>query len=255
MGRLDRTIRVAVWALVMGWPAVACGWGRIGHDAVAYIAECNLSPKAQRIAEKYLGHSIVYFSSWMDDYRPLARLRAYDILAYGAGRRAYVLYGRGAQLPGRCRLRTGERHRAVEELRIRLDDSTVAANLRYVIHLVGDMHCPAHVDYPGVELWYDVSFNGKSAATIAYGIRESSRRAGNGIMSSGSSSWTVVRDGRNARSWPARRATGFTRRRSSAATFMRWLLQGASSGAILSMPLLPVSNVRFSGPDIVWPKC
>ena len=91
MGRLDRTIRVAVWVLAMGWPTVACGWGRIGHDAVAYIAECNLSPKAQRIAEKYLGHSI-------------------------AGRRAYVLYGRGAQLPGRCRLRTGERHRAVEEL-------------------------------------------------------------------------------------------------------------------------------------------
>ena len=40
MGRLDRTIRVAVWVLAMGWPTVACGWGRIGHDAVAYIAEC-----------------------------------------------------------------------------------------------------------------------------------------------------------------------------------------------------------------------
>ena len=118
MGRLDRTIRVAVWVLAMGGPTVACGWGRIGHDAVAYIAECNLSPKAQRIAEKYLGHSIVYFSSWMGGGQvpPLARLRAYDLLAYGAGRRAYVLYGRGAQLPGRCRLRTGERHRAVEEL-------------------------------------------------------------------------------------------------------------------------------------------
>lgn len=116
MGRLDRTIRVAVWALVMGWPAVACGWGRIGHDAVAYIAECNLSPKAQRIAGK-VSRTFDRILFLMDGrLPPLARLRAYDLLAYGAGRRAYVLYGRGAQLPGRCRLRTGERHRAVEEL-------------------------------------------------------------------------------------------------------------------------------------------
>ena len=38
MGRLDRTIRVAVWVLAMGGPTVECGWGSIGHDAVAYIA-------------------------------------------------------------------------------------------------------------------------------------------------------------------------------------------------------------------------
>ena len=60
-----------------------------------------------------------------------------------------------------------------------LDDSTVAANLRYVIHLVGDMHCPAHVDYPGVELWYDVSFNGKKRSYHSVwdsGIIEASRK-------------------------------------------------------------------------------
>ena len=46
------------------------GWGREGHDAVAYIAECNLNKKAKKIIESYLdGHSIVYYSSWMDDYR------------------------------------------------------------------------------------------------------------------------------------------------------------------------------------------
>lgn len=254
MGRLDRTIRVAVWVLAMGWPTVACGWGRIGHDAVAYIAECNLSPKAQRIAEKYLGHSIVYFSSWMDDYRrsPGYEHTTYWHMAPVDERMYYTDEVRSSRGDAVCELEN-----AIGLLKNyrQLDDSTVAANLRYVIHLVGDMHCPAHVDYPGVELWYDVSFNGKKRSYHTYGIRESSRRAGNGIMSSGSSSWTVVRDGRNARSWPARRATGSTRRRSSAATFMRWLLRGASSGAILSMPLLPVSNVRFSGPDIVWPKC
>ncbi|MGL4293890.1 MAG: S1/P1 nuclease, partial [Bacteroidales bacterium] len=45
------------------------GWGRKGHDAIAYIAECNLTPQAQETIEKYLGHSIVYDASWMDRYR------------------------------------------------------------------------------------------------------------------------------------------------------------------------------------------
>ena len=139
MGRLDRTIRVAVWALVMGWPAVACGWGRIGHDAVAYIAECNLSPKAQRIAEKYLGHSIVYFSSWMDDYRrsPGYEHTTYWHMAPVDERMYYTDEVRSSRGDAVCELEN-----AIGLLKNyrQLDDSTVAANLRYVIHLVGDMH-------------------------------------------------------------------------------------------------------------------
>ena len=38
----------------------AFGWGRMGHDAVAYIAECNLTPKAlKRITEILDGRSLV----------------------------------------------------------------------------------------------------------------------------------------------------------------------------------------------------
>lgn len=44
--------------------------GKIGHDAIAYIAECNLTPKAKKNIEKYLGgRSIVYYASWMDQVR------------------------------------------------------------------------------------------------------------------------------------------------------------------------------------------
>ena len=35
----------------------AFGWGKMGHDAIAYIAECNLTPKAKKTIEKILGHS------------------------------------------------------------------------------------------------------------------------------------------------------------------------------------------------------
>ena len=50
--------------------ANAWSFGRVGHDAVAYIAECNLTPTAKATVEKYLdGKSIVYYASWMDNIR------------------------------------------------------------------------------------------------------------------------------------------------------------------------------------------
>lgn len=145
---------------------------------MAYIAECNLSPKAQRIAEKYLGHSIVYFSSWMDDYRrsPGYEHTTYWHMAPVDERMYYTDEVRSSRGDAVCELEN-----AIGLLKNyrQLDDSTVAANLRYVIHLVGDMHCPAHVDYPGVELWYDVSFNGKKRSYHSVwdsGIIEASRK-------------------------------------------------------------------------------
>ena len=40
------------------------GWGREGHETIAKIAERNLTKKAKKRIEKYLGgHSIVYFAT------------------------------------------------------------------------------------------------------------------------------------------------------------------------------------------------
>ena len=40
------------------------GWGQKGHDIVAYIAECNLTPKAYRNVVAVLeGHSPVYYAN------------------------------------------------------------------------------------------------------------------------------------------------------------------------------------------------
>ena len=87
--------------MLLCYCGTAFGWGKSGHDAIAYIAECNLTPKARKNIEKYLdGRSIVYYASWMD-YRSL-------------------------------------------------DDSTVLVSIKYLVHLVGDMHRPVHVKYP----WY-----------------------------------------------------------------------------------------------------
>lgn len=46
----------------------ALAWERAGHDAICYIAEQNLTPRAKKTIGIYLnGKSIVAYSSWMDD--------------------------------------------------------------------------------------------------------------------------------------------------------------------------------------------
>ena len=49
--------------MLLCYCGTAFGWGKSGHDAIAYIAECNLTPKAKKNIEKYLdGRSIVYYA-------------------------------------------------------------------------------------------------------------------------------------------------------------------------------------------------
>ena len=47
-------------AVLLCWCGSAFAWGKSGHDAIAYIAERHLTPKAKKNIEKYLdGRSIV----------------------------------------------------------------------------------------------------------------------------------------------------------------------------------------------------
>ena len=137
------------------------GWGREGHETIAKIAERNLTKKAKKRIEKYLGgHSIVYFAKWMDEYRhtpeykftnnwhtaPVnAELRYEDSMLAKNGNAIYGL------------------EQAIENLKNyrSLTDSAVEVNLKYIIHLVGDMHCPAHIKYATHDMKYDVLFEDK----------------------------------------------------------------------------------------------
>ena len=146
----------------------AWAWGQSGHDAIAYIAETHLTERAKTEIERYLGHSIVYEASWMDDYRaePGYEMTNWWHVDYGKDEPTTGADGRPLE-PNVLR----ELNRAIERLRDyeSLDDSTVVVNLRYVIHLVGDMHCPSHVNYQrsrmrvfffGVDKQYHSLFDG-----------------------------------------------------------------------------------------------
>ncbi len=137
----------------------AMGWGRVGHDAVAYIAECNLTKKAKKNIEKYLNHSIVYYASWMDDYRATPTYK-HTTKWHTAAVDDDFYYTDAVRKPegdAVCELENAIR--LLENYK-NLDDSTVAVNLKYVIHLVGDMHCPSHVRYPGISN-YNITINNK----------------------------------------------------------------------------------------------
>ena len=138
------------------------GWGREGHETIAKIAERNLTKRSKKRIEKYLGgHSIVYYAKWMDEYRKTpeyaftdgwhtapvdARLHYSDELLNP--KRGNAIYG----LESAIRILENYREQS---------DSTVAVNLKYVIHLVGDMHCPAHIKYATHDMKYDVLFEDK----------------------------------------------------------------------------------------------
>ena len=148
----------------------AFGWGREGHEVIAKIAENHLQPSARKTIEKYLGdHSIVYYAKWMDEYRhtdeyaftsPWHTAKVDDKLEYKpSGKRGDAIYGIQQAV---SILETYKEH----------NDSTVCVNIKYLIHLAGDMHCPAHISYPGRSQSFKVDFGDdhylKPKETISY---------------------------------------------------------------------------------------
>lgn len=154
-----RLILTAALAVVFTLPASA--WGRLGHDAVAAIAEKHLTPRAKANIERYLGnHSIVYYASWMDwvrempAYKHSSRWHASDVDSLG------VYY------PSKKRDAVEGLKKTLENLRHHkeLTDSAVADNIKLFVHIVGDMHCPGHAFYTGYDQKHiKFKLNGKNA--------------------------------------------------------------------------------------------
>ncbi len=159
-------LRSALVSLAVIAPGFAAGcpsaraWGCEGHQIVAYIAEAHLNPRARATALKILAASPIDpnlsrycrprsadpfadASTWADDIRSVrpetARWHFIDI-PRGARRGNLAPY---------CPPDTGCVVSALEtQLRILKDPKSSAAAradaLRFIIHLVGDIHQPLH---------------------------------------------------------------------------------------------------------------
>ena len=151
---MKRIVLICVLALIGTSSAFA--WGREGHEVIARIAENNLKPGVKKKIESYLGHSIVYYAKWMDEYRHTPEYKFTDSwhscnvdedLEYVPRANGDFIYG----LNYATENLTDYRH---------LSDSAIGFNIKVIVHLIGDMHCPAHIKYQGRDASFKVKFGG-----------------------------------------------------------------------------------------------
>ena len=121
----------------------AMAWGPKGHDTVAYIAEQNLSRRALKKAQRVLGgHSLVYVANWMDNASNTDTYRYTKTWHYANVDKGYT-YETMAKNP------KGDVVTAINEIVAKLKSGELtpeqeAVNLKFLIHLVGDIHAPMH---------------------------------------------------------------------------------------------------------------
>lgn len=139
-----RKFIVSALSILMWLPAL--GWGQKGHDVVAYIAECNLTPEVYQKVVKALGnHSLVYYASWLDNASHTPTY-AYTKTWHYANVDEGETYDSMELNP------TGDVYTAINEIvkelkKGKLKPEKEDINLRMLIHLVGDLHCPMHLGH------------------------------------------------------------------------------------------------------------
>ena len=132
-------------------------WGWWTHNLIGHTADKYLEPEVKEKVEKYLGSPIVNHCTWMDKIRTPVRKKSHpDYEAYQSYRPSLVCHGMvldGNFLPSDERAKGGKGNllpfleERIEDLRNyrNMTDSAVAVNLKYVIHMIQDMHCPGHI--------------------------------------------------------------------------------------------------------------
>ena len=160
---MKRKIFIALVALItLCSVEKALAWGGLGHSVIAYYAEQLLSPEAKAKCHKYLRSSLAYQASWMDQYRSIEGYTDCDWW------HSTNIDAKGKAVEGNTK--TGAFH--IERIRKdmangaykNMPDSLVKINLQYLIHMVGDHHCPVHVrwskeEHP--EFFYNLKRKGK----------------------------------------------------------------------------------------------
>ena len=119
----------------------ALAWGPKGHDVVAYIAECNLTPEAAEKIDKILGGaSMVYWANWLDSASHTPEY-AYTATWHYANVDEGFTYETMTKNPDGDIVQTLDR--IVAELKGgQLDPAQEQLYLKMLIHLVGDLHQP-----------------------------------------------------------------------------------------------------------------
>jgi hypothetical protein len=118
-------------------------WGGKAHDIIAHIAEQNLTPTAKaEVARLLNGRSMVYYAMWMDNIRSDGR---FDFTATWH----YANVDSGKTYATMPRVETGDVLTATDLSLQKIkseteNDSIRSMYLKFLIHLIGEIHCPMH---------------------------------------------------------------------------------------------------------------
>ena len=143
---MKRLVLLSICCLFMSTTTVRDDffWGQIGHRVVGHIADGMLTKKAQKNVQRVLGHeTLAEVSTWMDEVRSD---RAFD----------YATTWHYTTIPDGQTYETAEKQengdviwaieKIVKELKSgELSAEDEAVNLKFLVHLVGDIHQPLHV--------------------------------------------------------------------------------------------------------------
>ena len=127
----------------------AFAWANVGHAVIAHKAEELLKPEVREKCYHYLHASLAFHASWMDQYRSIEGYTECDLWhSTNIDAKYKVVVGKKT---------TGAYH--IERIRKEMaggayktmPDSLVKINLQYLIHMIGDHHCPVHVRWSSKE--------------------------------------------------------------------------------------------------------
>ena len=140
-------------------------WGKTGHRVVGQIAQENLTPEALEAITYILdGETLATVSTWADEMRSNPDFRPYDKWHY-------------VNLPEDKKYHEVEHtqdnaviiiERAIDKLQSDISKEEQAFYLKYLVHLVGDIHQPLHTgrkeDYGGSTI--RLKFKGRKAENL-----------------------------------------------------------------------------------------
>jgi len=135
---------LAVLVVVLFVAPDAFGWGQTGHRVVGYVAQQRLSPEAKEQLDELLnGESLAQVSTWMDEIRSDS---AYDHTHTWH----WVTIPDGMRYAETEKNPDGDALGKTREIIGALRADTLAVEkerdyVRYLVHLVGDLHQPLHV--------------------------------------------------------------------------------------------------------------
>lgn len=132
--------------LGMGLPLTAQAWGTQGHQVVANLAQAQLSGPARREVERLLalepGETLASISTWADEHRS-PQTAAWHYVNFP---RDSCSFEPARDCPdGKCVVHAIDRQ--LQTLTSQAPDAKRLVALKYLVHLVADVHQPLHAGY------------------------------------------------------------------------------------------------------------